>query len=200
MASGDEDADLMLRVKRGDLAAFESLVNKYKQAAINLAARTLGDPDEAEDVAQAAFVQAYKAADRYTPTAKFTTWFFTIVRNLCLNEIRRRNRHPADRLESVRDEQGDEPPRQVEDRKSFGPAEETLQGELESKVKEALYQLPENQRMAILFCSDQELSYEEISDILGCSLSATKSLIFRGRERLKMILKEYLKTGNWTVK
>lgn len=198
MGSGDADAELMLRVKQGDLGAFEALVEKYKQPAIHLAARTLGDPDEAEDVAQAAFVQVFKAADRYSPTAKFSTWLFTIVRNLCLNELRRRSRHPADRLEGATSEEGDDLPHQHRDTTATLPDDLALRGELEAKVAEALGSLPEGQRTAIVLHTEEELSYEEISQILGCSLSATKSLIFRGREKLKEMLKAYLKSGEWT--
>jgi RNA polymerase sigma-70 factor (ECF subfamily) len=72
-----------------------------------------------------------------------------------------------------------------------------LQGELEQKLQGALDELPENQRTAILLCRQDELSYEDISEVLGCSLSATKSLIHRGRETLKEKLKPYLRTGAW---
>src|ERR1700722_4806915 len=96
----DADAALMLRVKRGDDAAFAELVDKYKQPVMNLAYRILRDATEAEDVAQNVFLQAYKSAPRYEVSAKFSTWLFTIARNLCLNEIRRRSRHPADSLDA----------------------------------------------------------------------------------------------------
>src|SRR5205814_3382830 len=96
----DPDAGLILRVKRCDREAFELLVDKYKQPVTNLIYRTLGDATEAEDLAQNVFVQVYKSAHRYQVSAKFTTWLFTIARNLCLNEIRRRSRHPADSLDA----------------------------------------------------------------------------------------------------
>ena len=88
----DPDAALMLRVKQGDTAAFTTLVEKYKQPVMNLAYRLLRDQTEAEDLAQNVFVQVYKSAPRYVTTAKFSTWLFTIARNLGLNEIRRRSR------------------------------------------------------------------------------------------------------------
>ena len=72
-----------------------------------------------------------------------------------------------------------------------------MQGELAKKIEQALAELPENQRTAILLCRQEELSYEEIAEVLGCSLSATKSLIHRGRETLKDKLKPYLRTGDW---
>ena len=196
----DPDAALMLRVKQGDTAAFTTLVEKYKQPVMNLAARTLRDPTEAEDLAQNVFVQVFKAAARYQSTAKFSTWLFTIARNLCLNEIRRRSRHPAESLDAPHPDQEDQPKHQFEDVKNFSPPECLLQSELAQKIEQALAGLPENQRTAILLCRQDELSYEEIAEVLGCSLSATKSLIHRGRETLKEKLKPYLRTGEWQEK
>jgi RNA polymerase sigma-70 factor (ECF subfamily) len=187
----------MLRVKQGDTEAFAALVEKYKQPVMNMIQRTLRDATEAEDLAQNVFIQVYKSADRYRVAAKFSTWLFTIARNLCLNEIRRRSRHPAESLDAPHPEQEDQPLRQIEDQKTFAPTESLLHGELENKIEQALDELPENQRTAILLCRQDEMSYEEIAKVLGCSLSATKSLIHRGRETLKEKLKPYLRNGAW---
>src|SRR5881398_3204044 len=105
----DPDAALMLRVKRGDTDAFAALVDKYKQPVMNLVCRMVRDTTEAEDLAQNVFVQVYKSAYRYKVSAKFTTWLFTIARNLCLNEIRRRSRHPAESLDAPHPEREDQP-------------------------------------------------------------------------------------------
>jgi RNA polymerase sigma-70 factor (ECF subfamily) len=193
----DPDAVLMLRVKRGDRVAFAELVGKYQQPLFNFIFRTLRDETETEDVAQNTFLQVWKSRDRYQRTAKFSTWLFTIARNLCLNEIRRRSRHPAESLEESHAEHEDLPQRQYEDKKNILPTDTALHGELARKIEEALAKLPENQRTAILLCRQDELSYEEIAEVLGCSLSATKSLIHRGRETLKEKLKPYLQTGQW---
>jgi len=196
-AKPDPDAVLMLRVKRGDRVAFAELVERYKQPVMNLVYRTLRDETEAEDLAQNAFLQVYKSAKRYESRAKFSTWLFTIARNLCLNELRRRSRHPAESLEETHGDNEGQPQRQYEDKKNFLPPETLLHGELAQKIEEALAELPENQRTAILLCQQEDLSYEEIAKVLGCSLSATKSLIHRGREVLKQRLKPYLRTGDW---
>ncbi len=193
----DPDAALMLLVKQGDRDAFTLLVEKYKQPVINLAYRTLSDATEAEDLAQHVFLQVFKSAPRYQVSAKFSTWLFTITRNLCLNEIRRRSRHPAQSLDEVSPDNEDQPLRQVEDVKNFSPPDALLQSELEEKVQLALAELPEKQRTALLLCRQEELSYEEIAEVLECSLSATKSLIHRARETLKQTLKPYLRTGTW---
>jgi RNA polymerase sigma-70 factor (ECF subfamily) len=196
-AEPDPDAALMLRVRQGDSGALAELVDKYKQPVMNLACRMLRDATEAEDMAQNVFVQVYRSAQRYEVSSKFSTWLFTIARNLCLNEIRRRSRHPAESLDASHPDKPDQPRQQFEDHKTCSPPDSLLHAELEEKIEQALGELPENQRMAILLCRQDELSYEAIAEVLGCSLSATKSLIHRGRETLKEKLKPYLRTGQW---
>jgi RNA polymerase sigma-70 factor (ECF subfamily) len=193
----DPDAALMLRVKQGDAGAFAELVDKYKQPVMNFVYRMLRDMTEAEDLAQNVFIQVYKSALRYEVSSKFSTWLFTIARNLCLNEIRRRSRHPATSMDAIPAETGDQPAPQFEDKRAVSPPESLLQDELSEKIEQALNELPENQRTAVLLCRQDELSYEDIARVLGCSLSATKSLIHRGRETLKHKLKPYLRTGTW---
>ncbi|MBU6402342.1 MAG: sigma-70 family RNA polymerase sigma factor, partial [Verrucomicrobia bacterium] len=176
---------------------FEALVEKYQQPVMNLVGRTVADPTEAEDLAQNVFIQVFKSAHRYRPTAKFSTWLFTIARNLCLNELRRRTRHPAESLDASMPGEDDHPARQFEDKRASSPPEALLGRELAQKIEQALAALPENQRTAILLFRNEELSYEEIAAVLQCSVSATKSLIHRGRETLKQQLKPYLRTGAW---
>ena len=187
----------MLRVKGGDMIAFEELVNKYKQQVVHVIHRSIRDFSEAEDLAQNVFVQVFKSAHRYEASARFATWLFTIARNLCLNEVRRRSRHQAESLDASQTAHEDQPVRQYEDVKNAAPPDAVLRTELEDKIDEALADLPENQRTAIVLCQQDELSYEEIAEVLGTTLSATKSLIHRGRETLKQRLKPYLKTGAW---
>src|SRR5271168_5024786 len=162
----DPDAELMLRVKRGDRAAFSALVEKYKQPVMSFVFRSLRDEIEAEDLAQNVFLQVYKSRARYERTAKFSTWLFTIARNLCLNELRRRSRHPAESLEETHTENEDQPARQFEDKSQLAVPEEVLHGERAEKIEVALGELHENQRSAILLCRQDDLSYEEIAKVL----------------------------------
>ena len=194
---------LMLRVKRGDRAkAFRrwsrnTSTKPLHQFHLN---RTLRGRDGGRRSGRKmSFFRLYKSRAIATNATgrNFSTWLFTIARNLCLNEIRRRSRHPAESLEETHNEHEDQPQRQYEDKKIFLPTENALHGELAKKIEEALAELPENQRTAILLCRQDELSYEEIAEVLDCSLSATKSLIHRGRETLKEKLKPYLRTGDW---
>lgn len=193
----DPDADLMLRAKQDDRGAFEELVVRHQQAVINFIYRSVPDLSEAEDLTQNTFVQAWKARQRYQVSAKFTTWLFTIARNLTLNELRRRSRHQHDSIDAPAGDDEAQPARQFEDRTANSAAEDILRGEIEQRVAEAVGDLPENQRTAILLCQDEDVSYEEIAKVLGCSLSATKSVIFRARETLKLRLKAYLHSGDW---
>lgn len=193
----DPDAELMLRVKNGDSEAFSGLVEKYKQPIINLMFRMVHDLEEAEDLAQNVFVRVYQSADRYEVNAKFSTWLFTIARHSCFNELRRRSRHPTESMDAMSEKEDDQPAHQFEDTKTHAPPDTFLHNELEQKIQEALDALPEKQRLGILLCRQDELSYEEIARILECSVSATKSLIHRGRETLKQKLKPYLQTGEW---
>ena len=195
----DSDAALMVQVREGDREAFEALVTQYRQPILNFVARTLRDDAEAEDIAQQTFVQVWKSANRYQASARFSTWLFTIARNLCLNEIRRRSRHPADSLDAFDHPDDDLPSPQHADPSAASAPDLVTSGELVGKVEEAISDLPETQRTALLLCREEELSYEEISRVLGISLSATKSIIFRGREALKLRLKPYLKTGEWRL-
>lgn len=195
----DPDAALMIRVKQGDREAFAQLVDKYKQPVMNLVFRTLSDATEAEDVAQQVFVQVFKSAARYEISARFSTWIFTIARNLCLNEIRRRTRHPAESIDRFVVEDQDLSPRQLSDSKAVAPPDHLLHSELVAKVEEAIVDLPGNQKTAILLCRREDMSYEQIAHVLGVSVSATKSLIHRARETLKARLKPYLRSGHWVT-
>ena len=194
----DPDSQLMLRVKHGDMDAFESLVEKFKQPVMGLVYRTLRDADEAEDIAQAVFIQVYKSRDRYQPSARFSTWLFTIARNFCLNEIRRRVRHPADALDQPLNDSDDTVGTLIPDAAVRDAGDLSLSGELTRKVDEAVHDLPELQRTALLLCREGDVSYDEIAEVLGTSLSATKSLIHRARETLKARLKPYLESGTWS--
>lgn len=196
--ANDPDAALMLRARQGDRGAFEELVVRHQQGVINFIFRSVPDLTEAEDLAQNTFVQAWKARQRYQVSAKFTTWLFTIARNLTLNELRRRSRHQHDSIDAATGAAEEAPiSRQFEDRAAPSAADSLLRSEIERQVAEAVADLPENQRTAILLCQDEDVSYEEIAKVLGSSLSATKSVIFRARETLKQRLKPYLQSGAW---
>ena len=182
----DPDAALMLRVKRGDATAFTGLVEKYKQPIINLCWRTLGDPTEAEDLAQNAFVQAYKSAARYEPTAKFSTWLFTITRNLAINQSRRRKRSPIRNVTELNlegiDISGD--PYQVATR-----ATDNLEKQEEiTRVLKALEGLPTDQKEVIVLGVFQDMSYAQMEEITGTKAVTLRSRMFHGLKKLASLV------------
>ncbi len=182
------DVELMARIRDGDGAAFERLVEIHQRSVIGTVAKMLGGPSDAEDIAQQVFLRVWKSAARYEPQARFTTWLFTIARNLVFNEVRRRQRKPTVSME----EREEATHRVVEDARGTSPGEELLRAELEAAVDRAIEALPEKQRLAVILRRYEEMPYEEIGTVLSMSVPAVKSLLFRARSQLKESLQKYL--------
>ena len=186
----DPDTRLMLDFVHGDPAAFPALVRRNQDMIFKLAYRYLSDHAEAEDVAQEVFLKVHGAVGAYQPTAKFGTWVYRITVNLCLNRLR------ANRLRrSVSLESGGEGEEFSVD--PAAPAGEAASGrlereEFERKVREAMADLPDSQRTAVLLRRFDELSYEEIAEVMDTSIPAVKSLLARARQSLKSRLTRYL--------
>ncbi len=168
--------------------AFEELVEKHQALVAGTIGRMLGNNSEVEDLAQQVFLRVWKSARRYVPRAKFTTWLLKITRNLVFNELRRRKRHPATPLQMEPD--GEE--LQLKDEREARPDAALLESELRGAIENAIAQLPETQRMAVVLRRYEELSYEEIAAVLDQSVPAVKSLLFRARTELRARLKTYL--------
>lgn len=186
--SNERDVSLMLRVKSGDIPAFEQLVEIHQGPVIGTVAKMLGGVSDAEDIAQQVFIRVWKSASRYEPTAKFTTWLFTITRNLVFNETRRRQRKPT----VSADEREEDSQWRSEDTDTASPDQDALNRELEEAIDRAIAELPEKQRMAIVLRRYEEMPYEDISKVLSISIPALKSLLFRARGQLKTSLQVYL--------
>ena len=186
MNQADPDAALMVRVRKGDRDAFRQLVERHQRLVLNVIYRSLGDRWEAEDLAQRVFLQVYRSAKRYKPTAKFTTWLYTIVHNTVLNEHRRRARHAAESIEAMqmKSDTG-ETPWQLADERTSDPSELAAEREVQARILAAVRRLPEAQRTAVILCRYQGQSYEEIARVLGCTVGAVKSLLHRARQSLK---------------
>ncbi|QQL44168.1 RNA polymerase sigma factor [Sulfuriroseicoccus oceanibius] len=181
------DLALMQRIANGDHGAFAELMARHQRAVIGTIAKMQGDSALAEDLAQQVFLRVWKSAPRYQPTAKFTTWLYTIVRNLVFNESRRAWRRNEF---SVVDDDGSTP--DFHDTRQASPQDDALLHELEGKVDAALESLPEKQRLAVILRWREHLAYEEIADILEASVSSVKSLLFRARTHLRNHLDGYL--------
>lgn len=182
------DVALMMRAKVGDQAAFQELVERHQNVVIGTVAKMLGNASDAQDIAQQVFIRLWKSAPRYKRKAKFTTFLFTIMRNLVFNESRRRSRHKTHSLE----EREAESFNQLAENEDKNPDAETLQKELQSAVDKAINSLPEKQRMAVILRRYENMPYEQIAEILEVSVSAVKSQLFRARTDLREHLKPYL--------
>ncbi|QNN21045.1 sigma-70 family RNA polymerase sigma factor [Planctomycetales bacterium ZRK34] len=165
------DEQLIAAVAGRDEAAFETLVRRHQTKALGLAYRLLGDADVAQDIAQEAFFRVYRHADRFEPTARFTTWFYRIVVNLC-TDYRRRRVNKTVALPTI------EP---------AGPAaDDPLESaERAARVQAALAELPDRQRTAVVLHRYQGMSHREIAEMTDDSVSAVESLLVRAYATLR---------------
>lgn len=187
-ADSADDHALMRRIASGDAHAFRDLVERHQKAVVGTAAKMLGGYDDAEDIGQQVFLRVWKNAKRYRPDARFTTYLFTITRNLVFNESRRRSRKKEVSADEIEESTG----HLAEERPELRPDEQLLQEELRLAVDRAIASLPETQRMAVVLRRYEQLPYEEIAKVLDLSVSAVKSLLFRARTALRESLADYL--------
>jgi len=178
----------MRLVGRSDSGAFEELIEKHQALVAGTVARMLGSNSEVEDIAQQVFIRVWKSARRYVPRAKFTTWLLKITRNLVFNELRRTKRHAHVPLQSERG--AEDPP--LKDDLNLAPDASLLEAELQRTIKQAIFDLPEAQRMALVLRRYEQFSYEQIADVLDLSVPAVKSVLFRARSELRSRLSKYL--------
>ena len=183
-----EDVRLMRLVAGGDTSAFEKVIERHQALVAGTAARMLGSNSDVEDIAQQVFIRVWKSARRYVPRAKFTTWLLKITRNLVFNELRRAKRRAHVPLQS--EPGAEEIP--LKDETNPAPDASLLEAELQRAIEEAIMQLPESQRMALVLRRYEQLSYEEISEVLDLSVPAVKSVLFRARTELRTRLNKYL--------
>jgi RNA polymerase sigma-70 factor (ECF subfamily) len=182
------DHQLMEMIGAGDHLAFRQLVERHQHAVVGTVSKMLGNANDSEDIAQQVFIRVWKHSKRYKPDNKFTTYLYTITRNLVYNESRRRSRKKtvsSDQLEEDLNFQQAADPAQ-------SPDSELLQAELQKAVDSAIRNLPENQRIAVILRRYENLPYEEIADVLQTSVSSVKSLLFRARTSLRESLSHYL--------
>ena len=169
----DPDTDLVARAGRGDRAAAQALMARHLPKMLSLAKRMLGDPAEAEDAVQDAFMKLWTHASRWEPgKAKFETWLYRVTMNKCYDRLRRRPVAPLDEAAEIAD--------------PAPPADSVLENSaLAGEIEAALAALPERQRAAIVLCHTQEHGNIEAAEILGISVEALESLLARGRRALR---------------
>jgi RNA polymerase sigma-70 factor (ECF subfamily) len=179
--AADEDVRLMLACRAGDDGAFGALFRRWSAPLLRYLERMLGDVSIAEDLVQEAFLRAYRARERYSPDARFSTWLYTIANHLALNELRRpRRRHDHRSLDQEDAERSplqlaDDPPR----------TEETLDAKRQgAAIESALSDLPERQRAALLLTAVEGMSYADAAESLDTSEQSVKALVHRARVAL----------------
>lgn len=181
------ESKIMAEVAKGNLSAFREIVERYQKPLLNFVSKFVSDKTMPEDISQEVFLRVFKAAKNYKPKAKFKTWLFKIAVNYCLNEIRADKNSPqcidlfelneAGFLAVAPD--------------TYSPEKELENRELGDILRQAIADLPEKQRIALLLKKYHGFSYDEISHIMGCSVSAIESLIQRARHNLKKTLLPY---------
>jgi RNA polymerase sigma-70 factor (ECF subfamily) len=172
----DTDDELVRRAGRGDAASMQALVARKLRRVLALAERMLGDPAEAEDVAQETFFKVWRYAARWRPgAAKFDTWLHRVTLNLCYDRLRRRRERPTA-----------EPPDAPDP--GPGPDRGLFAADVGRRVSAALQALPPRQREAIVLCHYQELGNIEAAELMSVSVEALESLLSRGRRALRQAL------------
>jgi RNA polymerase sigma-70 factor (ECF subfamily) len=194
MAKRDPDVRLMLRVRDADdEAAFGELVETYRHRLVGILHHLVGRQDEAEDLAQEVFLRVYRTRKRYHPKAKFSTWLFTIANNLALNARRSHQRKPTIPLPSQESGPlGTRPAERLIADAGPAPSQQLAAQELAIVIRQALAELNDRQRLAVVLNKFEDLNYAEIAEVMGLTTKAVKSLLSRARCRLRDTLTVYL--------
>ncbi len=201
----EDELLLVARSQRGDVDAFNQLVLRYQQAVFTVVMRMLGDRDIAADVTQETFLAAFRAMPSFRGGSSFRAWLMRIASNQSCDHWRRTHRHPVDSLDSLIDE--DEPSSAsamsslFDTAQEVNPEEALLTRELQQIIQLGLEELPLDQRVAVVLCDIQGLSYEEIASATQTAPGTVRSRIARGRTRLRVYLLKHreLLPGNYRL-
>jgi RNA polymerase sigma-70 factor (ECF subfamily) len=191
-AEGSSDAEVMLRVKTGDQAAFNYLVQKYRRPLVSFMYRMARNAAVAEDLAQEVFLRVYRSRESYEASAKFTTWLYRIATNLAVNHARDTRHERPEVMVSL-----DEPDEATGMTMDLANGEMTAEQAMVRRerlmgIRRRIEALPERQRLAVVMHKYQQMDYQQIAEVLELSESATKSLLFRAYETLREQLKEFI--------
>lgn len=193
--SGQLDEDLVLRVQQGDKSAFDLLVIKYQHKIIQLVNRYVKDPSEAQDVAQEAFIKAYRALGNFRGDSAFYTWLYRIAINTAKNYLVSRSRRSSDYQVDIQDAEALENAPQLQGMET--PERLLLNQEIIDTIKTAIDKLPEEMRTAIMLREFEGMSYEEIAEAMDCPVGTVRSRIFRAREAIDNKLNPLLEYGDF---
>ena len=190
MTQDDTDQQLVRRVQEGDRTAFDLLIRKYQHRVLKLVGRFVNDAAEAEDVAQEAFLKAYRALPSFRGESAFYTWLYRIAINTAKNALVSNRRRPVDFDLDLQDP--DQYDRHAKLKEGDTPEGVLLTEEIRQTVAQAMEQLPEDLRTAIVLRELEGLSYEEIAEAMDCPVGTVRSRIFRAREAIDRRLKPLL--------
>ena len=186
-----KDHELMTALQNGDKSAFDVLVERHRKFVLNVIYRYLPDRDEAEDLAQEVFVRLYQKCNAFQPVAKFTTWLYALISNLCLNHVRDAKRRGAVPMSALG---GESRPYDVADTTRLLASHRIESAEMQEIVRRMLEELPGPQRLAVVLYRFEELSYSDIAEAMQSTVPAVKSLLFRARATLAEKLAPYVQT------
>ena len=190
----DSDEGLMLRYQKGDVRAFEILLGRHRKPVFNFVLRYVGEPAHAEDLLQEVFLRLIKGADAYQKQAKFTTWLYTIARNLCVDASRRGKHRKAYSLDVPMGQDGEKEGATLLDvvaDKGAGTDRKVISKELHGKLHAAIGKLSEDQREVFLMREFLDMPFREIADVVGCPENTVKSRMRYALEKLREELEEY---------
>lgn len=186
---------LIKKSKSGDVEAFEQLIFDYQKKAYNIALRIMGNQEDAKDMCQEAFIRIYKSIEGFKEQSSFSTWMYRIITNVCLDEIRRKKKNDTVSMDSTFETQDGEMHFEVASEDDT-PEEAYIRSEKKRAILKAINELNEEYKTAIVLRDIQGFSYEEIANILCCSIGTVKSRINRGRNILKDKLRTLLELSN----
>jgi len=182
----ESDQQIIEEVRSGNTRRYAILVDRHKERAMTLAVRLVGNREEAEEIVQDAFLRAFRGLDQFRGDARFTTWFYRIVYNLCMTKMSRRGpRHETvDLLDEKQRDRGEE---------AVSVLERMEQEEFQAMLAEEVQRLPEKLKTAVTLFYVQEMSYEEMAETLDLPLGTVKTNLFRGRNLLRQRMLEKLR-------
>ena len=183
----ESDIELMLRTKAGDDSAYSELMRRHYKGVLNYVYRFTNLRENSEDLTQEVFLRVYRSAKQYKPEAKFTTWLYKIATNVSLTYVKKKNKDKNVSLDEMNENTGE-----VEDSSVEISDDIIYRNEMKNVIFSAMESLPEREKVAIMLCKYEGLSYEETANVLGCTVGAVKAYVHRGRMKLANKLKPYL--------
>jgi len=184
----DTEKIFLKKSQEGDIASFEQLIARHQQKVYNIAYRMMGNEEDAKDAAQEALIKIYKSVSKFRGDSGFSTWVYRIAINACKDELRKKKHNIISLDKEIETEEGSIKNELAD--QGLKPDELVEQAELNETIQEAINQLPEQNRIAIILRDIQGFSYEDISSTLECPVGTVKSRINRGRKLLKDCLKQ----------